>query len=157
MLSIIAAIDQKRGLGKNNQLLFKIKKDLQRFKKITLNHPVVMGRKTFQSIGRPLPKRINIVVTRNKSFRPKRVKIFNSLNKAVEFAKQKSEEVFIGGGGSIYRQTISLADKLYLTIVEGDFKADTFFPEYQGEFSRKVFEEKHQSEGYQYKFVEYVR
>jgi len=158
MLSIIAAIDQNRGLGKNNKLLFKIKKDLQRFKKITTGHPVVMGRKTFQSLGKTLPNRTNIIVTRNKSFRPKDTQVFDSIDKAIEFAKKKSAEIFIIGGGSIYRQTIDIADKLYLTIVKGSYDADIFFPKYKNKGFQKIYESNWLKEGnYTFKFTEYKK
>src|SRR3989338_2509696 len=122
-VSIIAAIGKNRELGKDNKLIWHILEDLQRFKNLTNGHPIIMGRKTWDSLPfKPLPKRVNIVVTRNSDFsfaRPGLAKLAGSLEKAIEIAKKSSgaEEVFIIGGGQIYEQAIKkgLADKLYLT------------------------------------------
>ena len=154
-LSIIAAIDEKRGLGKNNQLLFHLPPDLKRFRKTTWGCPVIMGRKTFESIGRPLSGRINIVVSRRKDYQVKGGFVLSSLKTAIAFAqKQKPKEIFIIGGGQIYQQAIKQADKLYLTIVKGDFQADVFFPAYQRLFKpvKKSGWKKYQQ--YQYCFVD---
>lgn len=163
MISIIAAIDSKRGLGKNNDLLFRIPEDFKRMKRLTLGHPLIMGRKTFESIGRVLPNRTNIVVTRDKSFDPRKfcsseicdVLGVGSLEEALSVAKKSpgSEEVFIFGGGQIFKEAIEkgLVDVLHLTIVEGDYGADTFFPDYS-EF-KIVSEEKHEDENYKYSFL----
>lgn len=158
MISLIAAIGPNRELGLNNKLLWHIPEDLARFKKITLGHPVIMGRKTYQSIGKPLPNRINIVVTHDQNFKaPPEVKICNSLEEAITTAKQQAAgEIFIIGGASIYQQAIPFADKLYLTVVKGTFKADTFFPDYSP-FKKVVFEEKHQTDKYIFTFVELIR
>lgn len=158
MLSIIVAIDQKRGLGKNNQLLFKIKKDLRRFRRITLGKPVVMGRKTFQSMVKPLPQRINIVVSRNRGFHPQGTRVFHSLAKAINFAQTKGNEVFVIGGAQIYKQTIDQADRLYLTLVKGDYQADAFFPEYKNKGLQLIEDSGWQKEReYQFKFLTLVR
>jgi dihydrofolate reductase len=155
-ISMIAAIAEDRGIGKDNQLLFKIREDLKRFKKITLGQPVVMGRKTFESIGKPLAGRLNIVVTRNKDYKAKGVLVVHSLKGAVEQAEKKTkQEIFIIGGGEIYKQGIKLADKLYLTIVEGKYKADTFFPDYSD--FKIIKEERKESGGYKYRFVEFKK
>lgn len=142
MVSIIAAIDSKRGLGKDNKLLWHIPADLKRFKNLTSKHTIIMGRKTFESIGRILPGRTNIVVTRNPSLYD--ISIYDALNlivrgsieEAIETAKDQegAGEIFIIGGGQIYKEAIEkgLVDRLYLTLVEGDFGADTFFPEFSG-------------------------
>src|SRR5687767_4225164 len=121
MLSIIAAIDEKKGLGKNNQLLFKIKEDFVRMKQLTGGHPIIMGRKTYESIGRVLPNRTNIVITRNNELRTKNknnegLVIVGSLKEGLEVAKKSpgNEEVFIFGGGEIFRQALPLVQRLYL-------------------------------------------
>jgi dihydrofolate reductase len=142
-LSLIAAIAEDRGLGKDGKLLFHIPRDLKRFKKITLGHPIIMGRKTFESIGRVLPGRTNIIITRNKDYKVKDGFVFNSLKKAVKFAKRKDKkEVFVIGGGQIYKQAINSADKLYLTLVKEKKLADTFFPEYEDKFKKIVLRKK---------------
>lgn len=152
---MIAAIASgNRALGKNNELIYHIHEDLQRFKKITSNHIVIMGRKTFESIGKPLPNRINIVITRNPAFYEDNVVIAHSLDEALRLAELKGEkEVFIIGGGQIYEEAIGKADKLYLTIVEGSPDADTFFPDYS-DFKKIIFEESHESEGLKYKYLD---
>jgi len=134
-VNIIASIGENRALGKKNQLLWHISEDLKRFKKITLGHPIIMGRKTYESIGRPLPGRLNIIITRNLKYQPQGVTVCNSVEQALKTASQKKyKKVFIIGGGEIYKQTIDMADKLYLTIVDGNFEADIFFPEYEEKF-----------------------
>ena len=167
IVSIIAAIDEKMGLGKNNDLLFKIPEDFKRFRTLTSGRPIIMGRKTYESIGKPLPNRTNIVVTRDPSFLKKHHKIShcsncdeivlcNSLEEALRQAQGKpgDNEVFIIGGGQIFEQALPLADKLYLTIVEGEYDADTFFPEYSSIFTKVVSEEKKEADGYKYTFLD---
>ncbi|MCL6096544.1 MAG: dihydrofolate reductase [Patescibacteria group bacterium] len=164
-ISIIAAMDEKNGIGKGNSLLFKIPEDFARMQKLTMGHPIIMGRKTFESIGRVLLGRTNIVITQNSKFIIKdlasqgealRSYVVNSLEKAIGVAKKSpgSDEIFIFGGGQIFKEAIEkgLVDKLYLTIVEGDFGADTFFPDYP-EFTHKIFEEEHESAGFKYAFL----
>lgn len=151
MISGIAR--ENRAIGKDNQLLWDIPEDLQHFKEITSGHPVIMGEKTYHSIGRPLPRRTNIVLTDNPDFQAEGVVVASSLPEAFEKAAESDqEEIFVIGGGSVYRQALSSADRLYLTLVEGDFEADTFFPEYP-EFTKTVSEEKGASGAYTYSFV----
>ncbi len=141
-ISIIAAIASgNRALGKGGDLIYKISEDLKRFKQLTYGHPVIMGRKTFESIGRPLPGRTNIIVTHDPKFAAEGCVVVHDLNEALRQAVLASgnDEVFIIGGGQIYKQALPKADRLYLTIVEGNPKADTFFPDYS-EF-KKVIEE----------------
>lgn len=147
MLSLIAVIGKNRELGRDNKLLWHIPGDLPRFKKITTGHPVIMGRKTFESIGKPLPDRTNIIVSRSLSF------AVSSVEAALEVAKHSpgSEEIFVIGGGNIFAQTINVSDRLYLTLVESQADADTFFPEYSA-FTRVVAKESH--DGYTYLTLE---
>src|SRR6266704_5195092 len=125
-ISIIVAIDEKRGIGKNNDLLFKIPQDFKRMKTLTNGHPLIMGRRTFDSIGRVLPNRTNIIVTRNNSFHVAGAIVCNSLEKALKHAQDENEEIFIFGGGQIFKEALEkgLIDRLYLTIVKGDSDAD---------------------------------
>jgi len=156
-ISLIAAIDRKKGLGKNNQLLFNIPQDLQNFKRLTLNHPVIMGRKTYQSIGRPLSNRTNIIITRNKKYDTPGCHIVYSLQEAIKLAQSlDNQEIFIIGGGQIYSQAIDLADKLYLTLVKGFYPADTFFPDYSA-FSKVLSKRKAQDLNYSYTFLELAK
>ncbi len=158
MISIICAIGKNRAIGKKNKLLWNIPEDLEHFKKITLGHPVIMGRKTFESIGRPLLDRTNIVVTRDESYQQDKCLVVHSLKEAIQKAKKiDSEEVFVIGGGSIYAQVIDLADKLYLTIVDDMVEdADTFFPEYD-QFNKVIKEEHFETDKFNYSFVELIQ
>ncbi len=157
-ISMIAAIaSENRALGKNNKLIYHIHDDLKRFKKITSGHTVIMGRKTFESIGKPLPNRTNIVITRDQDYFVEGGIVVHSLDEALKMAQEKeSDEIFIIGGGQIYNEAINLADKLYLTIVEGNPEADTFFPDCS-DFKKIVFEENHESSGLKYKFLDLER
>ncbi len=128
-LSIIVAIAQNNAIGKNNDLLWHLSEDLKRFKKITLDHTVVMGLNTFYSLPvRPFPKRRNIVIVDDKNVKIEDCEMAYSIQDAVDLCNE-NEESFICGGGSIYRQFLPLANRLYLTVVHQDFDADTFFPE----------------------------
>lgn len=157
-ISIIAAIGKNRELGKDNKLLWHIPEDMKRFKKVTANHPVIMGRKTYESIGRALPERRNIIVTRDRNFTALGCDIFHSLEEAIDFAKTlKDKEIFIIGGGEIYKQAMIYADKLYLTIIDEEFDADTYFPEYP-EFDKIVYKKSGISEeGLKFTFLELER
>lgn len=160
ILSIICAIAQNRAIGKNNQLLWNIKKDFEFFKNKTLGHVLLMGQKTYLSIGKPLPGRITVVVSNDLSFNLDGIEnayVCRSLEEGIVKAKElEKDEVFICGGGSVYAQTIGMADKLYLTIIEKDFEADTFFPDYS-EF-KNIVSEREDSEGdLKFKFVELTR
>lgn len=128
MLTIIAAVAKNNALGKNNQLIWHLPADLKRFKKITSGHHVIMGRKTFESLGKPLPNRTTIIITRNTNFKAAGCIIVNSLTEAVKIAAI-DENPFILGGAEIYKQAMDVADILDLTIVHKEFDADVFFPE----------------------------
>lgn len=146
MITIIAAIGKNNALGKNNQLLWKLPKDMKHFKSLTENHPVVMGRKTYESIGKPLPNRTNIVVSRRENWFSEDILIVSKLKEAIKFAKKINEDIFILGGGDIYKQTIELADKLEITFVDDDFEADTFFPKIDSKIWQKTDEEFHEKD-----------
>ncbi len=161
MISIIVAIDDKRGIGAKNRMLWHIKKDFAHFKTMTQGHPIVMGRKTFESIGRVLPGRTNIVITRDQNYKVPGAVVVDSLEKAIETAQVKpgAEEIFVIGGGEIFRQSLeqNLVDKLYLTKVKGDFNAEIFFPEYEHIFTKTVSEKKDSEGDYQLEFAELVK
>ena len=114
MISIIAAIGKNNELGKNNTLIWSMPADMKFFRDTTRGHTVIMGRKTFESIGKPLPNRKNIVITRDKNYKKDGIEIVNSLNEAINLTIP-NEEVFVIGGGEIYKQAIEIADKLYIT------------------------------------------
>ncbi len=158
LISIIAAMDQKRGIGKNNTLPWHIPEDLKRFKDITLGHPVIMGRKTYNSIGKPLPKRTNIIVSSNQHLIEPGCLTAHSLSQAIEQGRNSpgSDEIFIIGGGQIFTQGLPFVNKLYLTIVQGDFNADVFFPDYS-EFKHIKYESHNQFVKYTYTFLDLQR
>jgi len=158
-ISIIVAIDKNRGIGKDNKLLIHFPEDLKHFKEITSGKPVIMGETTYLSIGRPLPNRDNIVLTLNQDLKIENCLIAHSIDESLEIAKEKCEEknineVFIIGGASIYKQFIDKADKLYLTLIDKEFEADTFFPEYEDKFTNLVKEETFETDDLNYKFIE---
>lgn len=156
MISIIAAVGENRELGKNNKLLWDIPEDMEHFRTKTRGHAVIMGRRTYESIGHALPARPNIVITRDTSFAtPDGCLIAHSLDEALTIAHQKDQqEIFIIGGANIYAQAIDIADKLYLTVVHQPFPdADTFFPDYS-RFSKEIERKESAGNGYTYTFLE---
>ncbi len=157
MINIIAAMDKNRGIGKGGKLPWNIPEDLKRFREITAGHPVIMGRKTWESIPpkfRPLPNRENIVITRNPEYEADEATVLTSLESAIECAKklEGGENVFIIGGGEIYKQALPCTDKLYLTLVDKEVDADTFFPDYS-EFKKEIENVDKIFEDIKYKFV----
>jgi dihydrofolate reductase len=131
IISLIAAVGKDRELGFKNDLIWKIPEDQEFFRKKTTGHPIIMGQKTFESIGRVLPNRLNIVLTRDENFHSDGIIICHSIDEALEEAmKSEPDEIFIIGGGQIYSQTIGRANRLYLTLVDQNSQADTYFPEY---------------------------
>lgn len=129
IVSLIVAMDETGGIGKNNQLPWHLASDLKRFKNLTMGHHIVMGRITYETIGKPLPGRIMVVVTHQKDYFPKGCIVVNSLGDAIKLADVNHEtEVFIIGGGDIFQQAIDLADKVYLTNVHVNANADVSFP-----------------------------
>lgn len=163
-ISIIAAIDEKRGLGKNNDLLFKIPEDMKRLRMLTNGHPLVMGRKTFESLGRLLPNRSHIVITHDPaslktlSYQPET--IVGSLEEGIDKAKTfpGADEIFIFGGGQIFTEAVekNVVDRLYLTVVKGNFDADTFFPDYSM-FAKVLKKDEQESDGYTFTFFDLER
>lgn len=128
-ISLIVAMGKQRQIGRNNQLLWHIPEDLKKFKSATMGHHMVMGRKTFESIGRPLPGRKTIILSRNQSYMQAGCDVVGSLDQAIDLAKKDGEsELFIVGGGQIYQMGLTIAHWLYLTEVDYDGPADTYFP-----------------------------
>lgn len=157
MISIIVAIGKNRAIGRKNQLLWNISEDMRHFKKITSGHTVIMGDRTFQSIGKPLPNRKNIVVTLDKNFEAPGCEIRYSLEEVLGEYKNSEEEVFVIGGGIIYKLSLPFADKLYLTVVDDTPEdVDTFFPEY-AEFKNIISRIDGSDEKYNYSFLELTR
>jgi dihydrofolate reductase len=141
MLSAIVAMASNRCIGRDNTLPWRLPADLQRFKRLTLGHTLVMGRKTYESIGRPLPGRTMLVVTRQRDWAPEGVEVAHSLEQALERAR--GDEVFIAGGAQLYQQTMDRVRRLYLTRIEREYEGDTFFPDVDLSGWRLTAEESH--------------
>jgi dihydrofolate reductase len=137
LISLIAAVAQNGVIGRDNRLPWHLPADLQFFKRTTLGHPIIMGRKNFESIGRALPGRMNIVLTRNANFSAENAEIAHSLKGAFEIAqKTGTNECFIIGGAEIYREALSFCQKLYITRIRGTFEGDTYMPEFENNFHK---------------------
>lgn len=161
MISIIAAIGNNYELGKDNDLIWHLPADLQHFKKMTSGHYIIMGRKTFESIGKPLPNRTSIIISRNPEYDVAGCLTATSLEAALDLAKDQ-EKVFIIGGAQIYQQAMEqkLADQLDITRVEGDFEADAFFPEIRSKDWMEIARDEHQADDknkYNYAFIRYQK
>ena len=141
MLSLIVATSLNNAIGKGNAMLWHLPEDFKFFKNTTWGMPIIMGRKTFESIGKPLPGRTNIVVTNNKDWKVDGTETAINLVEAIQIAKQtNAKEVFITGGGEIYKQSMPLANKIYRTVVNTEIDGDTFFPEIDKTIWQKTFE-----------------
>ncbi len=169
-ISLVAAISENRVIGRDNALPWHIPEDLKRFKEITQGHPVIMGRKTYESIGRLLPNRTNIIITRDTSYKVDGAVVVHSLDEAIKVASSKyqvssmqenelrngNNEVYIIGGGQIFDQAIKIADKLYLTVVHTNIEGDVYFPDYS-EFKKEVYRRESSNEIYTYTFIDLER
>jgi dihydrofolate reductase len=155
-ITIIAAIGENNELGLDNKLIWNIKEDLKRFKKLTTGHSIIMGRKTFESISKALPGRLNIVLTKNKNFKFKNVSTASNINEAIELTKD-DEQPFIIGGSEIYSLFINMAQTIELTRVHNNFKADTFFPDINFGKWNKIYEEKFNLDNLPYSFITYKK
>lgn len=142
-ISLIVAMSENRVIGVENRLPWNIPEDLKRFKKITRGHPIVMGRKTFESIGRVLPERTNIVITRDRAYRVEGAAVCHSLDEALDWARRSpgADEIFVIGGSEIFRLALPLASRLYLTEVRWPFEGDAFFPSFDEEEYRETLRE----------------
>jgi dihydrofolate reductase len=130
MISFLVAMDKNRVIGKDNQLPWNLPEDLKYFKKVTMGHPIAMGRKTHESIGRILPGRENIVITRQPDYQCEGCSIFFSIEDFVKNYQTVDEEIFVIGGAEIFKEIFAFADRLYLTYIDEEFEGDTFFPEF---------------------------
>lgn len=159
-INIIVAKAENNVIGNKNQLIWHLPNDLKRFKQLTTGHPIIMGRKTFESIGKPLPNRTNIVITRNTVWTAEGIVTVHSLEDAIQLASRADSEIFIIGGGNIYEQALDLADKLEVTEVHQDFEGDAHFPEIDLNQWQETFREKHPADekhSIEYSFVTYIR
>jgi dihydrofolate reductase len=128
-LSLIVAMAENRTIGLNKEMPWHLSADLKKFKKITMGHPIIMGRKTFESIGKPLPGRKNIIISRNSNYLQEGCEVFNSLDSALESCS-KEEEIFVIGGATLYESILEKSDRLYITEIKKSFAGDTWFPEF---------------------------
>jgi dihydrofolate reductase len=153
-INMVAAIGKNRVIGKGNQLLWTIPEDLKRFKQLTTSHPVIMGRKTFDSIaamlGKPLPNRTNIVITRDTAWGYDGVVVAHSLDEALAKAGELDQEVFVIGGAQIYEQALPYTDRLFLTLIDDEKEGDAYFPAYEHLFTKVLNEESHEHKGLKY-------
>ena len=160
-ISIIVAVAQDGVIGRNNKLIWRLPDDLKRFKALTTGHCVVMGRKTYESIGRPLPQRTNIVVSRNVAFVAEGCTVVQDLEGALACARATAdEEVFVIGGGQIYQMTLALAQKMYVTEVKAAFEGDAFFPKIDLELWHETSRQAHATDdkhAVAFDFVTYER
>lgn len=157
MISMIAAVGKNNAIGRGNKLIWDIPNDLKHFKEITSGHTVIMGDKTYESIGRLLPNRKNIIVSLKEGYEVEGAEVRNSLEDVLKECKDSEEEVFVIGGGIIYKLSLPFADKLYITLVDDSPKdADTFFPDYS-EFNQEISREDYEEDGLKYSFLELTR
>ncbi|MFC3885238.1 type 3 dihydrofolate reductase [Bacillus songklensis] len=159
MISLIAAMDENRLIGKNNDLPWRLPADLAYFKKVTMGRTVVMGRKTFESIGKPLPGRENVIVTSRQDYKAEGAAVVHSLDELLAFDNH-SKELFIIGGARLYEQTLPHANRLYLTEIQEQFEGDTYFPVFNQSEWNVIFKEqgvKDEKNSYTYFFTIYER
>ena len=161
MISIIAAIGKNNELGKNNDLLWDLPRDMKHFRDTTRGHSVIMGRKTFESIGHPLPNRRNIIISRDLDYKKEGTETVISIEDAMNLFKNSNEEIFVIGGAEIYKQLIDVVDKLYITHVDKEFpEAETFFPFIDEKKWQKTKSEKYSKDEknkYDLEFCEYAK
>lgn len=156
-IAIIAAIANDGVIGANNTLPWRLPEDLKRFRALTMGHHIIMGRKTYESLGRLLPGRTTVIVSRQAGYRVEGAKVAGSLQEAIALC-DGDEEVFVIGGAEIYREALSLADRLYLTEIDAAFDGDAWFPEFDRAAWRECARERHSSSaGWVYSFVDYER
>jgi len=155
IISFIAAMDKNRVIGKDNSLPWNMPADMKHFKDLTLGKPIVMGRKTYETIGKPLPNRKNIIITRDQDYKAEGCIVAHSIEESLQSA-ENAEEVMVIGGANIYKQFLPRTDKIYLTIIEHDFEGDTYFPEYNEDEWKEVEREEHKADEeneYDYVFI----
>ena len=160
MIKLIVAKASNNVIGDKNNLIWHLPNDLKHFKNLTTGHPIIMGRKTYESLGRPLPNRTNIIITRDQNFIDDQIIITHSLEQALAKANEIQEDVFVIGGGEIYKQAMEYVDVIYLTEVHHEFNGDTYFPEIDEESFQEVERVHHMKDEkhpYSYSFITYKR
>ena len=159
MIKILVACDENRVIGKNNQLIWHLPADLKRFKNLTTGHVIIMGRKTYESIGRPLPGRTSVIITRQPDYQVPGAIVVASIDQALKVCsegKETDQEIFVIGGAEIYHQAFELCQRIYITEIQQEFDGDTLFPELNQQEWREISREKHRlnaDDGLEYHFV----
>ncbi|MFB6466105.1 dihydrofolate reductase [Cytobacillus sp. Hz8] len=160
MISLLWAMDEKRTIGKKNQLPWHLPEDLKYFKRVTMGHPIIMGRKTFDSIGRPLPGRENMILTRNQDFQIQGCHILHSIEELLAYSRTIEDEIFVIGGAEIFKEVLPIADRLYVTQIYEIFDGDTYFPFFPLDEWKILSREKgikNEKNPYEYEFLVYER
>jgi dihydrofolate reductase len=153
MVSIVVAFDDNGIIGDKGRLPWNIPEDLRKFKEITLGKVVIMGRKTYESIGKPLPGRVNIVLTKKKNYAPQGVLVCGDFKESIKKAAEYKKEIFVIGGAEIYKQALKVCEKLYVSHIYGEYKGDTYFPELNWDDWVAGSKEKYEN----WEFVQYIR
>ena len=158
-ISILVAMAKNRVIGRNNALPWQLPPDLKRFKELTMGHHIVMGRKTYESIGRPLPGRTSVIITRQPDYQVPGAIVVTSIDQALKVCsagKEVDQEIFVIGGAQIYRQSLGLCQRIYITEIQQEFDGDTLFPELNQQEWREISREKYRlndGDGLEYHFV----
>ena len=155
-ISLIAAMGKNKVIGNNNRLIWNVPEDMKHFRELTKNKPVIMGRKTFESIGKPLPQRTNIVITRDKNYKKNGCIVVHSVKESLDAAKG-ANEIMVIGGAQIYKEFLPIADKIYLTIIDEDFDGDAHFPEFSKSEWKETKREELKNDKYKFDFVDFER
>ncbi|MFT4414118.1 dihydrofolate reductase [Fredinandcohnia humi] len=160
MISLLFAMDKNHLIGKDGDLPWRLPADLAYFKRVTMGHPVIMGRKTYVSIGRPLPGRENIIVTRDLNYEADGCKVIHSIEEIVKLNNERNEELFVIGGAEIFKEILPFTDRLYITEIEEEFEGDVFFPIFNKSEWKLISKEKgvrDTKNPYDYTFLVYER
>lgn len=161
MISFMVAMDENRVIGYKNELPWHLPEDLKYFKRVTMGHPIIMGRKTFESIGRPLPGRENIIISRQEGYEKEGCRVINSLEEMQAIVEKNSEEeYFVIGGAEIFKALLSFADRLYITFIHEKFEGDTLFPPFimnEWELISSEVGPKNSENPYDYEFLVYEK
>ena len=156
IISLIAAMDENRAIGYNNKLPWSLPSELRYFRETTKGKPVIMGRRTFESIGRPMPERLNIIVTRDRNYKAGDCIVVNNVEDALNAAKGSSE-IMVIGGAQIYKEFLPRAHRMYLTLIDAEFEGDAYFPEYDKNEWKIINKEDNEHNGLRYSFVDLER
>ncbi|WP_449536640.1 dihydrofolate reductase [Ferdinandcohnia sp. Marseille-Q9671] len=160
MISLLLAMDKNQLIGKDNDLPWRLPADLAYFKRVTMGHPIIMGRKTYDSIGRPLPGRENIIVTRDKTYHAEGCKVIHSIEEIVTLSENTEQELFVIGGAEIFKEILPYSDRLYITEIEEEFEGDTYFPAFDKADWKVISKEKgikDEKNQYDYTFLVYEK